>query len=274
MSVSIKFVCQMGELEMKAALLAASLSRFTQNNVELVAGLPENRPNSLTQDFLASLGVRLVPIDNPFGDDYPIANKISCLGIPTDREHSVFLDSDILCLRDIDFMGRFRGQFSAKLADCFTADLSDFALIQDHFGMPRETTGFHATFSGQEMPLYFNAGVVHCRDHRSFAAEWMRLAIEVDRLPLKIPRPWLDQLALPIVVARLGLEVSFLNEQLNYPLNLRLVTGEDTVLCHYHDFETLAQDRASAVLEDLWYDFPVLAEIAQANGLDVKGIPA
>ena len=76
------FVCQQGELEIKSALLAASLKHFLRCRHELVAALPEpeavwGRPSDATLALLDQLGVRQVPINNPISPDYPIGNKLA-----------------------------------------------------------------------------------------------------------------------------------------------------------------------------------------------------
>ena len=78
------FVCQSGELETKAALLAASIRAHYGTKPLLVAAVPqpEEEWGALQPDtieFLERLNVRRLPIENPIGIHYPIGNKISCL---------------------------------------------------------------------------------------------------------------------------------------------------------------------------------------------------
>ena len=63
------------------------------------------RPAASTLAFLERLGVRLEPISNGFDSDYPIGNKVSCLGVRTDADIRIFLDSDMLAFRP--FTGLF-----------------------------------------------------------------------------------------------------------------------------------------------------------------------
>ena len=92
------FVCQQGELELKALLLAASLRRFLSVEHELAAALPQPEsqwgcPSERTLALLAGWGVRTLPITNPFGQDYPIGNKLACRN--RNRRDKMFLDSDM-----------------------------------------------------------------------------------------------------------------------------------------------------------------------------------
>jgi hypothetical protein len=102
---SFVFVCQAGELEIKSMLLATSLQRFLRCNYELVAAIPQptsqwGQISASTQALMQTLGVRSVPITNSIDLNYPIGNKVACLGIESSADKIVFLDSDILCLRE------------------------------------------------------------------------------------------------------------------------------------------------------------------------------
>ena len=111
------FICQQGELEIKSMLLATSLKRYLRCEYELVAAIPEpaTRWGSIsknTLDLIQTLGVRTAPVINRINENYPIGNKVACLGIETQAEKIVFLDSDILCLRE--FAPEFNAPFHAK----------------------------------------------------------------------------------------------------------------------------------------------------------------
>ncbi|HEY6853265.1 MAG TPA: hypothetical protein VI139_03390, partial [Gemmatimonadales bacterium] len=63
------FVCQAGELEPKALLLAASLRRHLRCEHELVAAIPQpesawGKPGAATLDALRRMGVRFAAIEN------------------------------------------------------------------------------------------------------------------------------------------------------------------------------------------------------------------
>ncbi|MET0569490.1 MAG: hypothetical protein ABWZ74_10475, partial [Hyphomicrobiaceae bacterium] len=102
------FVCQAGEWEVKAALLAASLRRQYGDDIELIAAIPQPREiwgtvAPVTTALLEQLRVRHVPITNPIDTAFAHANKIACLGVETAAAKIVFLDSDMLCLARCDF---------------------------------------------------------------------------------------------------------------------------------------------------------------------------
>ena len=68
--ISVLFICQKGELEIKAALLAASLRNILGNKISLYCGIPqipglETLPGKDTIDFLESLKVQCQLFENP-----------------------------------------------------------------------------------------------------------------------------------------------------------------------------------------------------------------
>ncbi len=69
-SYAFIFVCQSGELEAQAALLAASLKRFVKVPGEIIALVPTpekfmGKPMPQTISFLKKLGVRIASGRNP-----------------------------------------------------------------------------------------------------------------------------------------------------------------------------------------------------------------
>lgn len=126
-SYAFVFVCQQGELEFQAVLLAASLKRFLKCDYELIAAVPEpveimGKPQDLTLEILAKMGVRIVKIynatinqDNLTKRQF-ITNKFYCLKIPTPAEKLIFIDSDMLCQKNFAGDLRFSIPFNAGLA--------------------------------------------------------------------------------------------------------------------------------------------------------------
>ncbi len=270
------FVCQRGELEIKAQLLASSLNRFLRCDHELVAALPQPEsawgvPSPATLSFLGGLGVRLAPIVNPIGPEYPIGNKLACLSIDTDAEKIVFLDSDMLCLREFPGDDRF-GKFEANLkpADLasFGADFHGWVQAYRACDSPLDDTRVRATVSGQEMPPYFNAGFVAVNADRGLGAAWIACARAIDADPL-VPdkRPWLDQIALPIALARLGLTVDCLDERFNYPAHLKPIDPRNPPLfVHYHSPDVLrAEPLANGVVAELAGEHRELRDAMEAS---------
>ena len=83
--MNIVFVCQKGELELKALLLAWSLRKTHGASINLIAACPEYKDwsdlSALTLSALKELSVDIKKFTPTFGSDYPIGNKISALGL-------------------------------------------------------------------------------------------------------------------------------------------------------------------------------------------------
>lgn len=280
MEYSFVFVVQEGALELKAMLLAASLKQQLRCNHELVAAIPHPRerwgwPAESTLEFLEYLGVRLEPIRNGFASDYPIGNKVSCLGVRTSADMRIFLDSDMLALRP--FTGLFatgawrtETQFGAVPAEMDTFGATE-ALWRFIYGkqsllLPRER--LRATISGQSMLPYFNAGFIAVDSRVDFAPTWLEICREIESESRIVNKwPWLDQIALPVAVKALDMSYVALDARYNYPAHLRAVDGHaQPYFVHYHNQKVLA---ASPLLLDfvteLAEEFPQLQEAMWVN---------
>jgi hypothetical protein len=270
---SFRFVCQQGPLELKALLLAASLRAHVDGAAtELVAGLPEpvqrwGQPSSETLALLDDMGVRTEPIRNEIDDSYPIANKLSCLGIPSTAHKSVFLDSDILCVSPWREDPGLRAPFAARPADRLLPmwDLSAWKEVYAacDLKLPRER--MRTSVSRSLGPPYYNAGVVAVDNGLGFAEAWKECCLRIDADPrIDGKRPWLDQLALPVAVARLGLDYATLPEAYNFPSNHRLLGSPRAALfCHYHKpihirLDPVLREAVSSAFER----YPKLRELA------------
>lgn len=249
MNYSIVFVCQQGELEIKSVLLATSLKRYLQADYECVAAIPEpakrwGQVSPLTLTLLKQLGVRFAPITNRIADDYPIGNKVAALGIETTAPMRIFLDSDILCLREFDldrllpaFIENPRAILSIKPADLLSSapDSTVWQQVYTSFSLPMPTWRVITSVSGDLIWPYFNAGVLAVHSDLDFASSWEKTCQILEATPtVSHKRPWLDQLALSVVIAQLNLQPHCLDERFNYPAHLKPLPASLPFLCHYH----------------------------------------
>jgi hypothetical protein len=236
------FVCQAGELEVKALLLAASLRRFLHGEHELITALPTpahtwGELSEATREALQHLGVRLVPIVNPIDPAYPIGNKLACLDVPVRSDRIAFVDSDILCLRDWGDPRCLQADFAAKPADLrtFAAASEVWQPLYAAAGVALPRLRLPTTVSGEFGLAYFNSGVVCVRSGRGFGAGWIDCARAIDaQLRAHEQRHWLDQVALPIAVHKRGLRYAALDERFNFPAHLKPLGDAAPFLCHYH----------------------------------------
>lgn len=239
----LSFVCQAGELELKSLLLAASLREHLGNEVELVAAIPIpdsiwGSPQDSTLNLLTDIGVRLSYIHNPIGKSYPIGNKIAALGVRTSAEATIFLDSDILCLRPFDLDNAFLLPFSAKPADLATygKNKEEWEKIYRLFELSAPDNSVLTTLSEEIIAPYFNAGVICVENASKFSQIWAQTCKDIDACPeIENKRPWLDQIGLPVAVKKRNYHFQCLTEKFNYPAHLKPIDPENIpALCHYH----------------------------------------
>jgi hypothetical protein len=241
---SFIFICQEGELEIKAMLLSASLRKHLRCQYELIAATPspETQWGHLKQEtlrFLENLGVETREIVNPVGQHYPIGNKIPCLGLKTGADVNVFLDSDILCVKDFHPDRLLNDHtFLAKPADkaTFTCDIEIWRRAYDLCDTPMPVDRVKTTFSREIVPPYFNSGFVAVRNGTLLSESWARYARLLDSDDVIVnKRPHLDQIALAVAVMSLGLDYACLDESYNFPCHLRPFDPANLpFFAHYH----------------------------------------
>jgi hypothetical protein len=275
------FVCQQGELEIKSMLLATSLKLFLQGDYELVAAIPQpenhwGRLSEKTQALMQILKIRSQPIVNNIDKNYPIGNKVACLGIDTSADQIVFLDSDILCLREFNFP--FNLPFSAKSADLnlFSSDITVWKQIYDLFNLPLPYRRVMASSSGELMVPYFNAGVIAIQNGLALKPVWEECCQIIDAThSITNKRPWLDQIALPVALARLNLDYHYLDERFNYPAHHKPLINSSfqstqkkgmenflPFLCHYHWHSIIRREPLlNDLVKELANAYPLLEKL-------------
>jgi len=236
------FVCQAGELELKALLLAASLRRVLGGNVFLIAAVPTpaevwGELSADTRTQLREFDVTIVPIANPLDTDYPIGNKLACIDVPTAAERIVFLDSDILCLRDFGDPEFLRVPFAAKPADLrtFAGGAEAWRPLYAAVDTALPALRLPTTVSGEFGLPYFNSGVIFVDNGLDFGRAWIDSARAIRTVAtMREQRHWLDQVSLPLAVRKLDLAYAALDERFNFPAHLKSLGGELPFFCHYH----------------------------------------
>ncbi|MDE4176135.1 hypothetical protein PXK01_18415 [Phaeobacter sp. PT47_59] len=271
---NIVIIGQNGRLQYEAALFAASLRHASPDFAgRLFVATPRPGPlwqkdvsirNGQVLELLARLGAEVLPFDSErFGDSYPNGNKIEALMALPEGAPFVFFDSDTLITGELSEVPFDFDRPSASLRregtwpkptlygpgieaiwralyDRF--DL-DFASSQD----PDQPEGHWRRY------LYFNAGFFYGACPRQFGARFADYATSIrDDLPVELVGqaldPWLDQVALPLVIHSFG-------------------GGRDTLApgyldgrtsCHYRLFPLLYARESDRVIE-------VLEEVAAPN---------
>lgn len=223
-------VVQGGRLQYEAVLLAASLRRAApdfKGKLYLLEPQPGPRwgydpriDKPQMRELLATLGAEILPFQSRyFGDSYPYGNKIEGLKVLPKGEPFVFFDTDTLFLDspenvafdfdhptasmkregtwpEVELYGPGYARTWKSLYDRFGLD---FASSLD----PSQPDEYWERY------LYFNAGWFFGRCPHEFGEMFTRFAVEIrdnppDEIICQSLDPWLDQVALPLVIHALG----------------------------------------------------------------------
>lgn len=244
----ISFVCQSGDLEPKAVLLAASLRRWFPGDIRLVACHPDafGPLRQGTLRALSDLDAQVVPVSNPLKPDYPIGHKLAALALAGGSETAIFLDSDMVALRAPD---RFPTRLGAVAATRNHFGKSEWEFFYGLFGLevPSDgpaTLGWHETTSP-----YFNAGMIAAPSAivDDLSKMWIDTALALDRDSSVDKARFLDQIALPIAAARMGLQIGALEPKWNFPAWLWRAAEHNPILLHYQRLDCLQVEAPSSV---------------------------
>ncbi|MGL4320251.1 MAG: hypothetical protein ACRCS3_05245, partial [Paracoccaceae bacterium] len=169
--------------------------------------------------LLADLGVVFLPFENKvFGQEYPYGNKIECLAALPDAPF-LFLDTDTLITGDIgavafDFTrpsSSMRREGTWPVIELYGPGYDEiWGSLYAKFGLDMAPTLDRAQPADYwKRYMYFNAGWFFGQSPQTFGARFLRYAkaIRDDRpaeLVVQELNPWLDQVALPLVIHSLG----------------------------------------------------------------------
>ncbi|MCF6445179.1 hypothetical protein [Nereida sp. MMG025] len=264
---NIMIVGQNGRLMYEAVLFAASLRANSPDwSGQLFVAEPQNGPlwngdpripDGPVRQALIELGAQIVPFETKhFGQAYPYGNKIEGLSVLPDGEPFVFFDTDTLVTGDLtrvpfDFdvpsaSTRVSGTWP-KEELYWPGYAATWKSLYDKFGLDYESSlDLGQPEEYWKRHLYFNAGFFYYKCPKQFGARFLEyaLAIRDDRpeeLVLQELNPWLDQVALPLVIHSFGGRRDALPQG--------LLDGEIT--CHYRLLPLLYARESDAVVEVL-----------------------
>lgn len=270
---NILIVGQSGRLTFEAILLIASLRMNTPSftgriivaepNPGPLWPKPRNINKPAHREILTNLGAEILGFDSQhFGETYPYGNKIEALQLLPEGEPFLFLDTDTLILGDlmnVPFDFNFPGA-SLKVEgtwptpDLYGPDYSDiWGALYDRFGLDfASSLDLSQPDEYWRRYLYFNAGFFYYRCPKEFGTRFLNYALSIrDDPPKELVcqslDPWLDQIALPLVIHSLGGGRNALPSG--------LMDGQ--VTCHYRMFPLLyakENDRVVEVLETVAQD--------------------
>ncbi len=259
---------QGGRLQAEALILAASLRRASPGfpgRVVIAEPQPgplwrgDPRMDEAARAMLAELGAEVRPFESrAFGQAYPYGNKIEALALLPPGEPFLFLDTDTLVLGDLAAVpvaasppaASMRRENTWPAEEPYIDAAEVWGSLYGRFGLDLAASldPGRPAWDWRRF-LYFNAGWFCGPDPTAFGELFLRFALAIrddppEALACQPLDPWLDQVALPLVIhalggGRPGPELAGLD-------------GEAT--CHYRTFPLLyarESDQAVAVLEEV-----------------------
>nr|WP_284040768.1 hypothetical protein [Phaeovulum sp. NW3] len=222
-------VAQAGRLEYEAALFALSLRASNPKfSGRLIVAEPQ--PGPLWQDetrisgpvraLLVDCGAEILPFaTRHFGQSYPHGNKIEVLSALPAGDPFVFFDTDTLftgLLSSVDFdftrpAASMRREGTWPEPPLYGPGYGGiWKALYDRFGLDfASSLDLSQPDEHWERYLYFNAGWFFGADPAEFGARFLRFALSIrddtpDELACQSLTPWLDQIALPLVIHSMG----------------------------------------------------------------------
>lgn len=272
---NILAVGQSGRLQYEAVLLAASLraadpgfsGKFYLAEPQPGPGWPDDPriTDPATRKLLADLEVSFLPFENRvFGAWYPYGNKIEALAALPD-EPFVFLDTDTLILAPLDQLtfdftrpsASMRREGTWPAIEIYGPGYAEiWGALYEKFGLDYPSSlDLSQPDEYWQRHLYFNAGWFFGASPQEFGARFLRFAQEIkdnppDALVCQEMNPWLDQIALPLVIHALG----------GGRPGPELAGLDGAVTCHYRTLPLLYARESDQVIE-------VLERVASGNGV-------
>lgn len=227
-SFNIFVIAQAGRLEYEALLFAASLKTTNPDfKGRLLIGVPEGpkwqRQTRLRPDIqamLEQLGAEIVPFTSQhFGQAYPYGNKIEGLAALPAGEPFVFFDSDTLITAPLSQVGFDFDRPAASMQregtwpkiELYGPGYAEiWGSLYQRFGLDfASTLDLTQPDEHWERYLYFNAGWFFHACPREFGTRFLEYALAIrdeapENLICQSLDPWLDQVALPLVIHALG----------------------------------------------------------------------
>lgn len=264
---NIAIVAQAGRLSYEAVIFAASLRHHSPDFTgRLLVAEPQPGPlwpkdpcidSDDVRNALTELGAEIVPFENRhFGASYPYGNKIEMLSALPKGEPFVFFDTDTLITGDItsvpfDFdnpTASLRREGTWPTIELYGPGYTEiWKSLYDRFGLDfASSLDLSEPDEYWQRYLYFNAGFFFGSCPHAFGALFLDYALQIlndppQALVCQTLDPWLDQIALPLVIHALGGgRKSRVHDHLDGPVS-----------CHYRMFPLLYAREAEAVIETL-----------------------
>jgi len=226
---NVVVVGQKGRLQYEALLFVASLKHNCPDFKGRIFVAQPARSNLWPRDpsmdrsvieALETMGAEVVTfVSKTFGQNYAYGNKIECLSVLPEGEPFVFFDTDTLITGDLGAVAFDFDRPSASMRREGTWPVEElywpgynaiWGSLYKRFNLDFETSlDTDQPDEYWERYLYFNAGWFFYKDPAAFGARFHEYACEIAANPtpemvIQPLDPWLDQVALPLVIHSFG----------------------------------------------------------------------
>ncbi len=255
--LTIFYIVEPPEYEIMACNLLASIRQHFPPSVKAIGYCPAHRfdeihPAVHRAHELMNAEIRTFNVGGRFDPAYPHGNKILASLEKRDTTYSMFVDSDVLFIRDnlVENIAQPGYVSCSMAASMLWADQSVWDVIYGALNMdiPPERYPLMRRSKGPVIP-YFSSGLVVFPEHDTgngrFPDVWYETAGIVDRIEtLERRRPYLDQMTLPASILRAGLKWNILPEEQHFILGGKLrgqllPTDREIYTIHYRNFGNL-----------------------------------
>lgn len=264
---NLLLIGQAGRLTYEAILLLASLRANAPDfDGRVFVAEPAEGPlweksptihNKNARALIESLGGEVIAFESHhFGEDYPNGNKIEALLSMPEGEPFLFLDTDTLVTGDLSQVPFDFEKPGASLKVEGTWPIPPlygpgyagiWKALYDRFGLDFESSlDLSQPDEYWRRYLYFNAGFFFYKCPRAFGERYLEYSLSIrDDTPAELASqkltPWLDQIALPLVIHSFGGGRDAL------PRGLM----DGAITCHYRLLPLLYAREADHVVETL-----------------------
>jgi len=230
------FVCQEGDLEIMAVLLAASLKRNLRCEYELFAAIPRpqqkwGKPSQVTLKLLKQMGVKIFPFYNNISVKFQAdlyTNKAYCLRVPTKMDKIIYMDADMFCVREFFGEDRFSVPLNAKPE--WRVFIKNWEEIYQAAGMKMPKTRFRSTVTREFMPPFFNTGFfgIDAKLAQAFSREWLSCFKQIDKSGVMKDSFLKEPVSFVLSAQKMGIQYDILDERYN-----------NTFLANRHNFKPM-----------------------------------
>lgn len=289
--LTIIFVLDPPGLTRDSIMLLSSIRHVLGDTVKVIAYTPESKKDFLfpyVVEFYDRMNaeIRFMPDEDPFRIPYKQGNKILACVQPRETAYTLFLDTDIAIGMPFTREELIDGDQVTVVPEGvqgWGGNPGSWEHVYEKFGLPFPDYKVQLVRSGKLSPPYFNAGMIAFPTHSSFAQTWLDTAIQLDHDPqVKNSRPWLDQIALPLAIARSGLAPKVEGREWNLSIShpgqprhwdkfVRSVDSVDARIVHFHQIKFFDGTKFKAQASEAISRFTTYADLDDYNAVARAG---